>query len=137
MGLREDILALVLEHSGVKPEKLNPADIFGSSGMEGDGADEFLETFAEEFTVNLDEFRYYFHYIGDEPPTSRRVFPVGSDGKEIPFWPITLDQLVAAAQAGRWQLSYPTHEIRTRWISDHYLAFFVLMVAGFALLIAC
>lgn len=137
MGLREDILALVIEHSGVRPEKLNPADIFGSAGIDGDDADEFLEAFAEAFTVNLDQFRYYFHYIGEEPPIYRRVLPVDSDGEEIPFWPITLDQLVAAAQAGRWHLPYPAHEIRTRWISFPYLAFFALMFAGFALLSAC
>lgn len=84
-GLREDIVALVVEHSGVKPEKVDPADVLGSTRMKGDVADAFFESYAARFKINLGGFLDYFHYAGNEPRGSRAHLPVDAKGKIIPY----------------------------------------------------
>lgn len=132
MSIREDILALVVEYSTVDPRHFDPSDVFIGNGIEGDDADELLKAFAEAFDVDLSQFIDYFHFVGDEPPMGRREFPVDADGKVIPFWPVTLDMLVDAAEAGHWTLVYPEHEVRTSlwWRVFEYGALALLLVAA-------
>ena len=114
MGLREEILDLLVKVNGVQYRSFEPSDVLLGNGINGDDANDFIEAYSGRFNVDLSEFRHYFHYIGDEPPIRRRVFPVDAKGREIPFWPITLDMLADAAAGGQWQVSYPEHEVKTR-----------------------
>jgi len=136
MGLREDILALAAEYSGGKSNGSERDDLLGAFGMSGDDANEFLEAYADKYGVDMSEFRWEFHYIADEPPYRRRVFPLDKDGKVIPFMPVTLPQLVRAAGAGRWRFDYPEHTLRTIWVlrSLLVLAVALMMLGLFALL---
>jgi hypothetical protein len=62
------ILGMIAAQCGASPEKINHADVFGSTGMAGDDADEFMLAFAEKYGVDLADFRAYLHYNGNEPP---------------------------------------------------------------------
>jgi len=113
MGLHEDILSLAAEFSGTKPNGTEQSDLLGAFGLDGADATEFLEAYLEQFNVDLSDLRYDFHYDANEPPHGRRLVPVGCDGNVIPCVPITLTQLVAAAEQGSWQFDYPDYTWRT------------------------
>jgi len=117
MGLREDILSLAAEFSGTKPNGTEQSDLLGAFGLEGADATEFLEAIIERFNVDLSDLRWEFHFNADEPPWGRRLIPVDRDSKVIPFMPITLAQLIAAAEQGRWAFDYPEHTLRISWQS--------------------
>jgi len=128
MGLREDILAFARSHTGSKKECAGQDDLLGVFGLDGDDASEFLEVYAARFGVDLAPMRWEFHYNADEPPYQRRVLPVGEDGNVIPWQPITLDDLVTAAEAGRWVWDYPEHQVRyasRAWIPVRFLVVLV------------
>lgn len=128
MDLRAAILALAAEHGGSRSKEVaGQGDLFGHFGLEGDDATDFLEDYAQRFDVDLSSMLWEFHFIADEPPNYRRVIPVDVDGKDIPWMPITLDQLVRAAEQGRWVFDYPEHTIRTA-IWSRYLWLLVLGV---------
>jgi len=78
------VLALVLEATGVKLEKLQlTTTLSGNLGMEGDDAAEFFEKFGSEFAVNLSDlhrdWKFYFSPEGVPIATALLVAipPVG------------------------------------------------------------
>lgn len=98
--------------------------------MEGDDANEFLQEFAEAFEADLGALLWYFHYNADEPPYVQRVCPFSPDGQRLRQRPIKLGDLVAAAEAGQWTVTYPPpHEARETLLSK----LFRWHLAGFAL----
>ncbi len=124
----EEIRELALAYTGLPRRTiLDTSPLFGGGLLEGDDADEFLEAFAIRFNVDLSNFLLYFHCIGDEPPVWRRVLPIDADGKVIPFQPITVVDLVKAAEVGRWEWDYPEHTVRHSW-RNPYLWTFVGLV---------
>ncbi|TLP69160.1 DUF1493 family protein [Parasedimentitalea maritima] len=113
MSLREGILSLAAEFSCNKSNGTEQSDLLGAIGLEGADAIEFLEKYMERFSVDLSALKWEFHFNADEPPYRRRVLPVDVDGRVIPYMPLTLAQLVSAAELGRWQLNYPDHTLRS------------------------
>lgn len=107
MGLREDILALATLVSGGSPIGDPETDFIGAFGLSGDEATEFFELFADQYEGSLDGFLWYFHFVGHAPSE-----PVSRDGRRIRPMPVTLADLVRAAESGRWPLTYPRHSIR-------------------------
>jgi len=72
-------------------------------GLDGDDADEFLQAFAREFSVDMDRFPFQ-RYFGTEIDAgirwcTRKLF--GDRGVEK--LPLTLQDLAVAARAGRWE----------------------------------
>ena len=108
------LLALAAAYSGKKPEDLDPANLFGKGRIEGDDADEFWDEYARTFAVDLSDLRAYLHYDGNEPPGWRTAWGVGADGHRLPDIPIGIADLMAAADAGKWQLTYPAHRLHQR-----------------------
>ena len=135
MGLREEILALAQHHAGMDVSQIERGALFGPGGLDGDDADEFIDAYAATFDVNLADFRDYFHYDVDEPPTGRRVVPIDATGSEIPYLPVSLDHLVAAAARGRWEYPYPVHTVQNRWWVRLYPLLLMLVLAGLVALI--
>ena len=125
---------MVAEYSGAKPNGAEQKDLFGAFGMEGDDANEFLEAYADRFGVDMSGFRWEFHYVADEPPFRRRVLPVDVNGEVIPFMPVTLHQLIRAAETGRWRFDYPEHTIRISRFPQYVLVF-ALVLTLFVLLL--
>ena len=100
----------------------------GVFGLEGDDADEFLKAFADHFKVDMTGFRDYFHYNANEPPYYRTCFPVDASGKVIPDIPITISQLVRAAESGIWDMEYPAHRVDHSVIPQIVIGVLILTV---------
>lgn len=129
LGVREDILALAKTY-GWKNGAGAKEDILGACRIDGVDATDFLLEVFETHDVDYSAFRWEFHYNADEPPGYRRVVPVGTDGKIIPYIPITLAMLEQAARDKRWPYPYPPHQMRIRlWPKYAHGAALVLGVA--------
>ena len=113
MTHRDDIVELLVKTSGRVQARLDTADVLTGNGIDGDDATAFLFTFATRFKTDLTQFRYYFHYAGDEPPGYPRVVALDPQGKPYPHIPITLDMLVRAVEQGKWEYDYPAFTLRT------------------------
>lgn len=118
-ALQQEILALAAEYSCGKIKGAGHDDMLGAFGFEGDDADEFLEAFAERFSVDFSSLRWEFHYNADEPPGRRRVLPLDAFGEVIPYQPITLELLEKAVLAGKWGYDYPEHTIKDLGFAAH------------------
>ncbi len=132
MGTGEEVLALAALHGGRELCLGDDDDLLGAYGMEGDDASEFLEAFADWFGTDLDGLLWYFHYNGDEPPPARpRLYPVSPAGARLPLHRITLNDLVAAEETGRWHITYPPHELRERFAArlKRWLVYALIPVA--------
>jgi hypothetical protein len=90
----------------------DPNDILGSLRYEGDDADEFMEAFAQQFSVDMADFNPWHHYVADEPPNFRRFRPVSETGQPLEDLPISLTHLVKSAQAGKWTVDYTGRDLR-------------------------
>ncbi len=130
MDNSETILDLVVMHSSVLKDRIDPNNILRSTGMAGDDAEEFMLAFQKEFRVDLSDFLAYLHYNADEPPFVRTAWGVGADGRRMPEIPIRLSDLVVAAESGKWQIAYPEHKL-----VEKNLAGLVLMVGVLFLLV--
>ena len=119
-------------------EKTAPAEgecVFEKLGIDGDDAFEFMEKYSEAFSVNLDDYRWYFHN-GEEgwglgailfKPPYRRVCHI----------PITIETLANSASLGKWTTNYPEHELPKHRYDVLFNQLFVLflLLLVFALLI--
>jgi len=71
-------------------------------GLDADDAEEFLRAFAQEFSVDMTNFRFQ-RYFGSEADAGIRWFTrklLGDRGVEKV--PLTLQDLAAAARSGKW-----------------------------------
>ncbi|WP_106746310.1 DUF1493 family protein [Yoonia maritima] len=129
MGRREEILEHLSVYNFRGQDSFDLSDVFIGNGIEGDDANELIDDFAKRFDVDMGGFLYYFHYVGDEPPGHRRVLPIDRHGQVYPFIPVSLDILTASAEAGKWILAYPDHEVRTSLRSKLVLFGFLTLLA--------
>ncbi len=84
---------------GLSPETRLLHDL----GLDADDAEEFLEAFAHEFSVDMNAFPFQ-RYFGNEVDAgirwcTRKLLGDRGVGKA----PLTLQQLVVAARAGKWE----------------------------------
>ena len=100
---------MVSEFTRVRPQVLTwETTLFGDLGIDGDDADEFFEEFGRTFAVDLTDFNIESHF----GPEARVPFLsiltwfqgwwTGDYHSAAGVVPISLHDLVQAAQAGRW-----------------------------------
>lgn len=110
--LMEEIFQFVSGKTGRRPDRIGPRSrLFGDLGVDGDDARELMAAFASRFNVGLLAFEFGRHF-GNEgiwphqyPIMIWRAFRRlrGCDPHEIAgFDPITVEDLVRAVEAGRW-----------------------------------
>ena len=107
--LTQDVFAMVSEFTGVRSEKLtSTTTLFCDLGIDGDDAIEFFEEFGRTFRVDLTELNIENHFgpEGSNPFTSTITWVQGwwtvDHHRAAGVVPISLQDLVKAAQAGRW-----------------------------------
>ena len=106
---------MVADFRGRRPDQVDRADTLGAGKLAGDDADEFLDAFIQTYNIDFTDFRDYLHYDGNGPPGwFRTSWGVGTDGKRLGIIPVSLTDLLRAAESGRWQMKYPEHRLVNR-----------------------
>ncbi len=99
----DKVISFVSEFCVVNKNKLTLQTQLGNDlGIDGDDAIEFMEAFSENFEVDLTEFEYskYFGPEGFNPFAYLYYYLFKRD--KLKLIPITLHDLVEAAEANRW-----------------------------------
>ena len=102
-GIEEQIRQFTAKELLVKPERLKAETSLQDLGVAGDDGVEFMQAFAVRFGIDLADFEsdlYFGPEAGCDPLTL--LFYLFSPGTRPKFAPITLGDLVQAAQEGKW-----------------------------------
>ena len=91
----------------IKPD----TDIFNELGCTGDDFHELMEAYQQKFSVDMSDYRWYFH-ANEEGGN----FSLGSIFSKPPYErvnriPVTPQMLWDYAKAGKWGLVYPVHKL--------------------------
>jgi hypothetical protein len=104
--LFENVASLLARQQGYPRAKISAATRLGEDvGMDGDDAWEFFGEYARVFGVDLAGFKLYHHFGPEGFSLLWLFFPPW--WKEVQQIPVTVQNLVDAATAGRWILAYP------------------------------
>ena len=130
MVTEAEIVALVEATS--RGELEDYKDVWLSSGMSGDDWYEFIDEFAETYSIKMDNYKWYYH--GDEEGLFNfggLFYPPPQD--QVTRIPISVADLVRIAINGVWDLNYPSKiiDLRRRDLKINRVLFLLI----FALLI--
>ncbi len=67
-----------------------------------------MQLFAKEFSVNLQDYRWYFHH-SEEVTFNPGALLFKPPYRQVSHIPVTPTVLLEAAMRGRWIMSYPEH----------------------------
>ena len=107
MDLGQKVREFISEQINVPFERIRPGmRLLQDFGVDGDDATELFEAFEQRFAVDLSGFVFERHF-GPEggPPIGllldilRRLW-----GKYEPLVPVTVDDLIASAESGKWTM---------------------------------
>jgi hypothetical protein len=111
----DDVCAFLVKRLRVDPSVVTPlTSLRHDLGVEGDDFFELEEAFADEFRVDMSEYRWYFHH-GEEGTclnVGRLLFPAPYD--RVTEIPVTPQLLLDSANAGKWVVRYPEHKLPSR-----------------------
>ncbi|MDB5666632.1 hypothetical protein, partial [Cypionkella sp.] len=94
-----------------------------------------IEALVKSYGIDFAEFRDYLHYDGNEPlGLISTSWAIGTDGKRLAIVPVSLADLLSAAESGKWQIAYPEHRLVDR--GSLYFLVLPLIVGSILLLIA-
>lgn len=107
------------------------SDLFADIGIVGDDLDFILEDYATTFSVNMDNYLWYFHNEDEVSSINiGRLFftPPYKKVKRIPITPLMLTNF---ANKGKWDVQYPKHELpsyRYDIIIHNAFVFLILLI---------
>ena len=103
--LVKEVIDFVAAQRGVKPEKIGlPTRLSQDLGVGGDDGDDLIIDFGRRFNVDLTGFDS-LPYFGEEAAFNPLVYLyfLLFDRKKLQLTPLTIRDLVEAAERGRWR----------------------------------
>ncbi|MDR6913431.1 acyl carrier protein [Pseudomonas sp. 3296] len=110
----QNIKSFIAEATAMKVDHiLDDSDLYADLGIDGDDFLELIEMFRTNFSVDMSEYRWYFHHREEGflnfgalifPPPYRRV-------KRMVITPKILHH---AVETGSWPYHYPAHSLDLR-----------------------
>ncbi len=128
---RATLAEFVRERSGREIALPDDADLFDCLGIDGDDAFDFMDAFVTRFSVDVRNYRWYFHH-GEEGLNLAGFF-FRPPYRRVKREPITLKILSEAMITKQWPLRYPAHELpKVRWDLRVNILFFFVWLIGVA-----
>jgi len=111
MILEEEIIDFI-EKEFWKSNLNSDSDVFKEVRIDGDDCDEFLLKYSEKYSVDMNDFLWYFHYQ-EEGSLS---FSIGNlffknPRQRVKEIPITPKMLTEFANSKKWTIDYPEHKL--------------------------
>ena len=112
MILEQEIINFI-EKEFWESKLTSDSDVFSEVGIDGDDCDEFLQKYSKKYSVNMNDFLWYFHY---QDETSLTSFNIGgslfkSPNQRVKRIPITPKMLTEFANSKKWTVDYPEHNL--------------------------
>ena len=102
--IEEQVKSLLVEELGAKREKLHPnARIMHDLGADGMDGWDLMERFRERFAVDMSEFQFGRHFGPEGCDPFTLLYCLVFDRDKLKYVPITVNDLVEAAERGKWQ----------------------------------
>jgi hypothetical protein len=116
-SIEDRVLDLIARMTQISRSKVTPEKTLQDLGVEGTDAWELLESFAEQFAVDMAEFVFEEHFYHEAeilfmiPRTSDELLSLFSAESEMKERrqragtprPLPIKELIAAAHLGKWQ----------------------------------
>ena len=114
MPTLEQIYVFLERHCRVRASELSPnVDLERDLRITGDDFFELMAQFANEFSVDLRDYRWYFHH-SEEVSFNPGALLFKPPHRQVRHIPVTPSVLLAAAKDGRWPVCYPEHKLARR-----------------------
>lgn len=109
----DDICVFLVKQLRVSRSELTPStNLRRDLGVDGDDFFELEDAFSREFGVDMSGYRWYFHHGEEGANIGRWFVPAPYDRvREIP---VTPQLLLDSANAGKWIVEYPDHQLPAR-----------------------
>ena len=108
MPTTDEIIEFVKENTGYD-NIASDTDIFGV-GITGDDFHELIEDFAKTYSVDMKNYRWYFHANEEGGDLVGEIF-FPPPYKRVERIPVTPSLLTEFANSGKWTIKYPKHQI--------------------------
>ena len=106
----DEIFNLIKSECGISQKKITPnTDIFNDLCVEGDDFSELIEKYATRFNVNMADYLWYFHNTDEGVNIWSFIFK--PPNKRVNRIVITPQLLLDYANAKKWNVAYPQHDI--------------------------
>ena len=107
----EDIYQFIVRSERILTGELTPdADLHDDLGITGDDFPAFMGKFEKEFSVDMQNYRWYFHHAEEGALGLNGVF-INSPTYCVPHIPVTPRMLLEAVTEGHWPVQYPEHDL--------------------------
>lgn len=109
MDAKDAVADFIADHCDYDQSLTGGDDIFLIVRITGDDADDFMVRFADRFSVDMANYRWYFHHEEEGSNFGGLFFK--SPDQRVDYIPITIDLLADAVREKRWPIEYPTFEL--------------------------
>jgi acyl carrier protein len=107
----EQVRVFLSEQIRVSPQQIEPTTrLLHDLGIDGDDADEVLSDFGKRFGVDFSALAFQRHFGSELGVGGRWLIRKICGGNAIRLSPVTVQDLVDAANRGRW-IEHEKHEV--------------------------
>ena len=107
----ETTYEFIIRSERILTGELTPnADLHDDLGITGDDFSAFMRKFENEFNVDMQNYRWYFHHAENGALGIGGLF-INSPSFRVPHIPVTPRLLLQAVTEGSWPVQYPDHDL--------------------------
>ena len=107
----ETIYEFIEQSESILTGELTPnADLHDDLGITGDDFSAIMRKFENEFNVDMQNYRWYFHHTENGALGISGLF-INSPSYRVPHIPVTPRLLLQAVTEGSWPVQYPDHDL--------------------------
>lgn len=107
----DEIYTFLVDEQGVSRSKLFPdSNLERDLGIEGDDFSDLMEAFAQEYSVDMSSYLWYFHHEEEGWNFGSLFFK--PPNKQVETIEITPKILLQAAISRVWPVCYPEHKLK-------------------------
>jgi len=102
------------------------SDIFDMVKIDGDDCDELIIKYSEKYSVNMDNYLWYFHHQEEASINRLGSMIFKTPDKLVNRIPITPNMLTEFANSKTWNLDYPEHKF-PKYRYDLIITYLILL----------
>lgn len=111
------------------------SDVFAEVGIDGDDCDEFLLKYSKKYSIDMNDFLWYFHYQEEGSWNSVSNLFFKNPHQRVKEISITPKMLTEFANSKKWTIDYPEHNLPKHRYDIYVNWIFVIFVIALIIFI--